>query len=263
MSFNLTGKNILVTGGGGTGVGKGICEVLSGLGATILLNEKKSGDAEQAAKNYPGAISAGADITVEDEVEQMFSEIKNRVGVLHGLVNNAGIGLIKPAYKASSEEFDHVFSTDVKGLWHVSKLFANQLIENNLPGSIVNISSVHAHSTVPKYAIYASAKSAVEGLTRGLAVELGQYNIRVNAIGPGYVYSQQSMDLISTWAEDPMEWVKAHTSDQQVLNYEIQPEDCGYTAAFLLSELSRSVTGQTIYVDNGSTSLLYNRSFTE
>ena len=130
-------------------------------------------------------------------------------------------------------------------------------------GGIVNISSVHAFATHSKYAIYSSAKSAVEGLTKGMAYELGKHNIRVNAIGPGYVHAEQNYDLIKTWTDDPQGWVDYFVNNYQVSPEFIQPVDCGNTAAFLLSDLSRSITGQTIYVDRGTTIMLMNRDFTE
>lgn len=261
--MNLTGKNILVTGGGGVGVGGGICRILARCGARIILNELNPEDAEEAAKIYPDAIPVAADISNYKEVTAMFSDIEQKVGRLHGLVNNAGIGLSKLAHVTTEREFNRLYDVDIKGLWQVSKIFVDQLIKENRPGNIVNISSIHAHSTMPRYAIYASVKSAVEGLTRGMAVELGPHSIRVNAVAPGYVHAEQNYDLIKTWTDDPLQWVKDYIEDQQVLFYEIEPEDCGNVVAFLLSDLSRAITGQTVYVDNGTTSLLYNRNSTE
>lgn len=261
--MDLTGKNILVTGGGGVGVGAGVCEILSRCGATVILNELHLEDAKTAAKKYPKAIPVAADIRKKEEITAMFRDIHDNVGILHGLVNNAGVGLSKLAHEATEEEFSQLYDTDIKGVWQVSRAFVNQLLDVKQPGNIVNISSVHAHSTISKYAIYASCKSAVEGLTRGMAVELGPHNIRVNAVGPGYVHSDQNYDLIKTWSDDPQQWVQDLKKDQQVLFFDIEPEDCGNVVAFLLSDLSRAVTGQTIYVDNGSINLLYNRYFTE
>src|SRR5690606_14204073 len=128
------------------------------------------------------------DVSRYADVEAMFNRLEKEVGLIHGLVNNAGIGLSKPFHEASEEVFDNLYDVDVKGVWIISKFFVRQLLKNNSPGSIVNVSSVHARSAIWRYAIYASAKSAVEGLTRGMAVELGKHEIRVNAIAPGYVH---------------------------------------------------------------------------
>ena len=194
--MNLTGKNILVTGGGGFGVGAGICQALSEYGARLIINEISEEKMRAVSGTYPDAVTVIADIGKSLEVEALFIYLENEVGVIHGLVNNAGIGLSKPAHEVSEQEFDNLYHVDMKGVWMMSKLFVKQLLKNKSAGNIVNVSSVHAHSTIQRYAIYASAKSAVEGVTRGMAVELGKYDIRVNAIAPGYVHAEQNYDLI-------------------------------------------------------------------
>lgn len=250
--MNLSGKNILITGGGNFGVGSGMCKALSQYGARLLINEPTMEQLEPVLKQYPDAIPAVADISKADEVKSMFDFLKKEVGTVHGLVNNAGIGLSKPVYEVTEEEFDRLYGVDVRGLWLVSKYFVRQLLENKMSGNIVNVSSIHAHSTMERYAIYASAKSAVEGLTRGMAIDLGKYNIRVNAIAPGYVHAEQNYALIGSLTSDSKAWIKQYIEEEQVIPRAIQPEECGYVAAFLLSDLSSSVTGQTIHTDNGS-----------
>ncbi|RYE18562.1 MAG: SDR family oxidoreductase [Sphingobacteriales bacterium] len=261
--MDFKGKNILVTGGGGVGVGAGVCAVLSRLGATVILNELRLEDAITAAKKYPDTIPVAADIRKEEEITAMFADIKDKVGILHGLVNNAGIGLSKLSHEATESEFMRLYDTDIKGVWQVSKAFVNQLLAAKQPGNIVNISSVHTYATIAKYALYASCKSAVEGLTKGMAVEVGPHNIRVNAVAPGYVHAEQNYELLRSLTADPHKWVEEVKTDHQALFNEVEPEDCGNVVAFLLSDLSKAVTGQTIYTDNGSIHLLYNRSFTE
>lgn len=257
--MDLTDKKILVTGAGGVGVGGGVCQALVNFGATIILNEIDLEKAEAAVKKYPKAIPIAADIGDPEQVSDMFEHISKKIGVLDGLVNNAGVGLSTVAHEAREEEFDRLYDIDIKGVWRVSKAFVRQLLDAGRIGNIVNISSVNAHSTISPYAIYASAKSAVEGLTRGMAVELGPHNIRVNAIGPGLVHAEQNDELIRSWSDDPQKWVRDIVMGEQVLLHPIEPVDCGNAVAFLLSDLSRAITGQVIYVDKGTTSLLFNR----
>ncbi|TAM93369.1 MAG: SDR family oxidoreductase [Chitinophagaceae bacterium] len=251
--MELKERNILVTGGGGYGVGEGVCNALISFGARLIVNEINEEKAKIARGKYPGCIVVTADIRKQAELENMFLYLEKEVGVIHGLVNNAGVGLSKPAHEASKEEFDGLYDVDIRGVWMVSKLFVRQLLQNNTNGNIVNVSSVHAHATMPRYAIYASAKSAVEGLTRGMAIELGKYNIRVNAIAPGYVHAEQNYALISTWTDNPKQWVQDYIENEQAIPIAIQAIDCGNAAAFLLSDLSKSITGQTLCVDNGDT----------
>lgn len=244
-------------------MGAGVCQALVNFGANVILNELNLEKALAAVEKYPGAIPIAADIGDSVQVAAMFEEIADKVGILHGLVNNAGVGLSKVAHQVSEEEFDELYAVDIRGVWNTSKRFVNQLLQGGQTGNIVNISSVNAHATMSRYAVYASAKSAVEGLTRGMAVELGPFNIRVNAVGPGYVHAEQNYDLISTWSDDPKKWVKDFVKDQQVLLHDIEPIDCGNAVSFLLSDLSKAITGQTLYVDKGTTSLLFNRFATE
>ncbi len=261
--MDLSNKNILVTGAAGFGVGHGVAVALSKMGARVIINARNLEKAQAVANKLPNAMAVAADITNKTQVDAMFATLAKQVGVIHGLVNNAGIGLSKEAHKVTDQEFDNLYNIDVRAVWKLSKLFANQLIENNTEGSIINISSVHASATISKYAIYASAKSAVEGLTKGMAIELGKHNIRVNAVAPGYVHAEQNLELIKTFADDPKLWVERHTRDYQSLPFEIQAEDCGNVVGFLASECSRAITGQVIYVDNGTTAMLYNNSFIE
>jgi len=261
LNINLSNKNILVTGAAGTGIGSGICDVLATAGAFIIINDLDQEKVDTAVKKYTNAIGIVGDISKPKDVENIYNEIKQRCGIVHGLVNNAGIGLSKKAHLASVEEFDALYNVDVRGVWLMSKAFVSQLKSNNQKGNIVNISSIHAQATLSKYAIYASAKSAVNGLTKGMSVELGKEGIRCNAVAPGYVHAEQNEKLIGSWSDDPIKWVEELRTDYQSLSDEITAKDCGNAVAFLLSDCSKSITGQTLVVDAGSVNLIYANSF--
>lgn len=262
MQIDLKGKNILVTGGAGDGLGQGICEAIDQSGGRVIVNDLNLEFAQKAALKYKNAFAVEGDISKVDDVNLMFDKIKDELGLVHGIVNNAGIGLGKNAQDASEEEFNRLYDVDVKGIWIVSRAFVKQLLESKEVGNIVNISSVQAFATMHRMALYAGAKSAVNGLTRGLAVELGQHNIRCNAVAPGLVISEQTHNIVGRMVKDPAKWIEDHKSDHQCLNFFSSARDCGNVVAFLLSELSRSITGQTIQVDNGTTNLLYNNEYT-
>jgi NAD(P)-dependent dehydrogenase (short-subunit alcohol dehydrogenase family) len=260
--LSLKGKSILVTGGAGIGVGSGICQAIDLLGGNLVVNDLSQERADKAASQYQHAIAICADISNPDDIARMFTQLEAQGITLDGLVNNAGVGLSQFAHNATEVEFDRLLGIDLRGVWMVSKAFTHHVLKaGKKTGSIVNISSVHAKATMARYALYASAKSGVEGLTRGLAVELGPMNIRCNALAPGYVHSEQNIDLIKTWAEDPEQWIESHSVNQQALEFRIEPLDCGWLAAFLLSDLSRAITGQVIPIDAGMTALIYNKDF--
>ncbi len=261
LHLDFTGKRYLVTGGAGVGVGAGICEAIAECGGQLIINDLDIEKTNKAVQRYPNAIAAPGDICNPKDVDRIFASIKERYGVIHGLVNNAGVGLRKRAHEVDESEFDLLYNIDVKGVWLMTKAFAKQLIAHDEVGHLVNISSVHAHKTTPNHAIYSSAKSAVEGLTRGMSVELGELGIRCNAVAPGYVDSEQNRSAVASWSDDPKQWEKEQKDEYQSLRQMITARDCGNAVVFLLSDLARSVTGQTLKVDAGFTNLLYANSF--
>ena len=261
MTIDLSGKTILVTGGGGTGVGSGVCEAVAAAGARLLINDVRATEAEAAAQRYPNAFAVPGDISLPEEVRRMFAVINENYGPIHGLVNNAGVGLTKPFQEATIPEFERLYGINVQGMWMMSRAFVNQLTDPTIGGCIVNVSSIHGKRTSDHYVLYAGTKAAVEGLTRGMAVELGKAGIRCNAIGPGYVHAEQNYELLQNLADDPHQWVETYRTEYQSMPSLIESRDCGNVAAFLLSDLSRAITGQVIYVDRGITSMLFTRSF--
>ena len=261
MTINLSGQTILVTGGAGTGVGSGVCEAIAASGARLLINDIRASEAEQTARKYSNAFAVPGDISQPEEVQRMFDEIKQQYGLVHGLVNNAGVGLTKPFREVEVPEFDHLYGINVRGTWLMSRAFVYQLREANAEGSIVNVSSIHAKAGSDNYVLYAGTKAAIEGLTRGMAVELGKQGVRCNAIGPGYVHAEQNYELLKNISHDPHQWVDTYRTEYQTMPQLIEARDCGNVVAFLLSDLSRAITGQVIYVDRGITSMLFAQSF--
>lgn len=262
MQIDLKGKNILVTGGAGDGLGQGICEAVDQAGGRVIVNDLTLNMARSVAAKYRDALAVEGDISKADDVSRMFEKLKSTCDTIHGVVNNAGIGLGKNAIDASESEVDRLYEVDVKGIWMVCRAFVKQLQAAGEVGNIVNISSIQSMATMHRMAIYAGLKSAVNGMTKGLAVELGQYGIRCNAVAPGLVYSAQTLHMIGKWTPDPGKWIEDHKTDHQCLDFFTSALDCGNVVVFLLSDLSRSITGQTICVDNGTSNLLYNNEYT-
>lgn len=261
MSKLLTGRNVLITGAGGDGVGGGVCEVAHREGARLFINDLDADRARAAAARYPGATGVPGDVSKASEIDRMFKQIAGMGVILDGLVNNAGVGLARRSHRTEEADFDRLYGVDVRGMFMVTRAFLRQLLPAKRPGSIVNISSVHARMTIAQYTLYAGAKAAVEGLTRGWAVELGADRIRCNAVAPGYVHAEQNLALIKNWAPDPRAWVDEQIRDQQAVPLEITPADCGNAVVFLLSDSSRCITGQSLCVDCGTTILLYPKNF--
>ncbi len=259
--MDLTGKAILVTGGGGDGVGRGVCEAVVDAGGLLLVNDLTKERAEAAAGRYDKAVPLPGDVSKPQDVAEIFRSAARHCDHVAGLVNSAGIGLVRRAHEADESDFDRLHYTDLRAVWLTSRAFIQQALHAAKPAHIVNVSSVHSHATVPGYAIYSAAKGGVDALTRGLAVEYGNHGIRCNAVAPGYVHSEQNIPLIRTWTNDPEAWIERYTKNYQALLQRIEPIDCGRLVVFLLSDAARCITGQIIRIDCGSTAMLYDKDF--
>jgi NAD(P)-dependent dehydrogenase (short-subunit alcohol dehydrogenase family) len=260
--WQLTDRTYLVTGAGGDGVGEGVCRAIRAAGGKLVLNDIDPAAATEAGERHSAVLAVPGDVSKEQDVADLFSAIAERGVVLDGIVNNAGIGLRRFAHEATLAEVERLFAVDLRGVWLVSRAFVEHRSQRDGPSSIVNIASVHAMATMRRFAVYAAAKAAVVGLTRGMAVELGDRRVRCNAIAPGFVQTRESLSRVGTWAKDAQHWADEHRRNHQVLDQEIKPDDCGWAAVFFLSDASRSITGQTLAVDAGLTAMLYEKDFT-
>jgi len=161
------------------------------------------------------------------------------------LINNAGIQVRKPALEFTLEEWSDVITLHLT----VSFFMAHAVVPGMIQlggGKIINIASINSMMAVPNVIAYTAAKSGVAGLTRSMAVEWSQYNIRANAIGPGFFRTKLTEKLFED--EEKTKWVIGRTP----MNRLGEPEnDLGYVAVFLASEASSYITGQTIFVDGG------------
>lgn len=252
---------VVVTGAGGHGVGSGVCDALAERGARIVLNDVDRDGVQAAAERYEDAIAVAADLRTAEGIDRVLDAAIAEFGVVDALVNNAGIGLSRPAHLAEEADFDRLFSLNVRGMWLASKAFAAHRIAQGGGGAIVNISSVHAQHTQNGYALYAASKGAVEGLTRGMSVELGPHGIRCNAVAPGAVLDERFADRYGV-GDDAVGWIRRHAAEQQVIARALGPADVGRVVAFLASDEAWAVAGQTITVDAGLSTLLYDRVFT-
>jgi len=252
----LAGRTVMIAGAAGNGVAAGLRSTITTAGARLVLIDSNLDALDAAGQQYEDGITIQADIAHESQLDSAFAELARRGVVLDGLVNNAGIGMNKLVTAVSTEEFDQVMAVDLRGTWLVSKHFGRQAE----PGSaIVNISSVHARASQFGHAVYAAAKAGVEGLTRGIALDLGPLGIRCNAVAPGLVRADQNAALFAAVTADPEQYHRRHNSEHQALLHQIDTDDVGWAVTFLLSDLARSITAQTLAVDAGMSAMLYDR----
>lgn len=244
----LTGKVTIVTGAS-KGIGAGIAKALGAAGAAVVVNYASSKEgADRVVGEITGnggkAIAVQGDVSKAADVKRLFNETKKAFGSLDLLVNNAGVFEFEPIEAVTEDEFHREFNTNVLG----SILTIQEALKHFGPdgGSIINISSVASMSPVPNSVVYAASKSALDSITRELAVELGPRKIRVNTIAPGGVETE-GVHRIGFIGSDFERQMVAETP----LGRFGQPEDIARVAVFLASEDAGWVTGERITVSGG------------
>lgn len=251
----------IVTGGAGFGIGHGISEALGAAGWNLVVTDRDvtrgSAFAERMRKNGTSVELVVTDVTALDAPLRAVDAALKIFGRLDGLVNNVGVGLVKKAGDVTDEEFQALFNVDFMSSFRFARAALPALIKSR--GAVVNIGSVHAKLASPKYALYAATKSALDAFTRGLAVDYGDCGVRANIVHPGLVSSPQNEALLANLVPDPKKWVAEFVSERQCLPELVTAREVGDLVAFLLGPNSRSITGQSIYIDSGTTTLLWNR----
>ena len=243
----LEGKVALVTGAS-KGIGAGVALSLAKEGAAVAVNYASDREgADRVVEKIRAAggksIAVQGSVTSSEEIEHFFNETEKQLGDVNVLVNNAGVFAYLPLQDINEKEFHRQFDTNVLGLLLTSKRAAKRFGETGC--CIINIGSVASALTPPASSIYAATKSAVDGITRVLAKELGPRNVRVNSINPGVI------DTEGARAMDAYEQVANATKALTPLGRTGMPQDIGLIAAFLASGDARWLTGEIIFGSGG------------
>jgi glucose 1-dehydrogenase len=260
----LVGKTAIVTGGS-SGIGQAIATRLGNEGVNVAINYVGRPDGAFATKE---AIDAGleacvdavnscsqpsraivveADVSDEASVEQMFADVRAEFGTVDFLVNNAGIQVARETDMLDAAAFDRVIAVNLRGSFLCAREQIRQLLVDDRPGSIVNVSSVHQLIPKPKFLGYSVSKGGMQNLTRTLALEYAGRGIRVNGIGPGATVTP----INRAWIDDPEK--RAMVTSHIPMGRAGDAEEMAAVAAFLLSDEAGYITGQTIFVDGGLT----------
>lgn len=243
---------ILVTGGS-SGIGASTVELLAERGSNVICADVNESSADALAdklnsRGLPGKVHPSyLDVTDDVSILRMFDDLKDAKILPTGLVNCAGINLRERAGQVTRNDWDRVIDVNLRGTFEVSNEFAARLIAGNQNGQIVNLASMLAHYGAPGLASYSASKGGVMALTRTLAVEWAPHGIRVNAVSPGYIMTAMAEQVLSSGAY--AEQLLARTPMGRLGSV----TDIAPVIAFLLSEESAFVTGQTLPVDGGIT----------
>ena len=242
----LAGKVALITGGArGQGAEEG--RLFAAEGATVVLTDVLDDEGRATAEAIDGATYHHLDVSSEPEWETVVESIMDAHGRLDVLVNNAGIDLIEPLLDTTMEQFDRVVAINQAGTFLGMRTVARTLVAAELPGSIVNISSVAGLEGVKGHGAYTGSKFAVTGLTRVAAREWGRYGIRVNSVHPGFIETPMTADVRAM--TDP--GIRAKLERNIPLGRVGQSADIASMVLFLASDESSYCTGQAFVVDGG------------
>ena len=252
----LDGKVAIVTGGA-SGIGRSTVETFVAEGARVVIADlSEDGIGEVVSSLGHNSVDGVAmDVRDEDSVKALVDQTVRRFGRLDIAFNNAGIGGFSPIQDYPREDWDRVIGVCLTGVFLCMKHEAAQLIKQGEGGSIINTASLNAMQPAQGFAAYCAAKGGVSMLTKVGALELGQYQIRVNAVGPGLIETPLTTGLRSVPGleeafvqESPMGRVGT-------------PQDVANLVTFLAGDDSTLISGQTYYIDGGANMKKYPEMF--
>ncbi|MDQ1679064.1 MAG: 3-oxoacyl-[acyl-carrier protein] reductase [Actinomycetota bacterium] len=250
--MRFTGKVAVVTGAA-QGIGAATARLLAAEGASVgivdLTAERGQPVVDEITTGGGVAVAFGCDVSDQSSVDRMAAAVVERFGRLDILVNNAGITRDNLLFKMSKDDWDAVLSINLTGVFLCSQAAQRYMVEQR-SGKIVNLSSRSALGNRGQVN-YAATKAGVQGLTATMALELGPFNINVNAVAPGYVATSMTAATatrVGASPEEHQERAAANTPLRRVG----RPEEIASVIAFLASDDASYVSGQTLYVNGGA-----------
>lgn len=245
--FRLDGDVALVTGAG-RGLGRAMAEALAEAGADVVVTARTVDAVEETARRIRAlgrrSIAVPADVTVEENLDALVAKALSEFGKVDVLVNNAGTTARHPAEDFPLDEWDRVMDVNIRSVFSLTNRVV-QSMKRTGGGRIINIASLLSEIGVPLIPPYAASKGAIRQLTKAWAVEWAKYNIRVNAIGPGYIRTEMTEPLYHD--KERYDRVMSRVAIKRWGT----PDDLKGAAVFLASRASSYVTGQVIYIDGG------------
>lgn len=252
-NFDLTGKTALVTGSS-RGIGKALATALAQAGAKVAIHGRTEATAQATAEEISAATGAETfavtfDVTSESEVAEGIKTLEEKWGTPDILVNNAGMQKRAKFSEFPLDDWQELLQVNLTSAFLVSRALASGM-EKRGSGKIINIGSVQSQLARPSITPYSATKGGIVMLTKGLCADLSPLGIQVNAIAPGYFATELTQALVDD--EEFSAWVASRTPAGRWGKV----EDLGGAAVFLASEASDFITGQTLYVDGGMTSVI-------
>jgi NAD(P)-dependent dehydrogenase (short-subunit alcohol dehydrogenase family) len=245
-------QRVLITAGA-AGIGREFARAFAASGARVFVCDIDSNALEAIAKEIPGLIAQTCDMARRADIERMVPDAVRRLGGLDVLINNVGIaGLTLPVADYPPDDWDKVVAINLTAMFDVTRLAIPHLKQSKA-GVIINMSSVAGRHGFANRSPYATTKWGVIGFTKTLAVELGEWGIRANAIAPGAVEGDRIERIFANRAQfsgRSIDEVRAEAMAAQSIKAMIDPADIAALAVFLASDAAKSISGQVLPIDN-------------
>ncbi len=245
-------QRVLITAGA-AGIGREFARAFAAEGAKVFICDIDEKSLGELAKEIPGLVAKRYDMSARAEIERMVPGAIASLGGLDVLINNAGIaGLTLPVDQYPPDDWDKVIAVNLTAMFDVTRLAIPHLKQSKA-GCIINMSSIAGRYGFANRSPYAATKWGVIGFTKTLAIELGSFGIRANAIAPGAVDGERIQRVFRGRAQisgRSTEEVRKEAFSQQSIDGFIDPQDIAQLAVFLASDAAKSISGQVIPIDN-------------
>lgn len=248
MIENLLKDKVVLITGASSGIGKQTAIFFSQQGAKVIITGRNQDRLTETFNNLQGDnhFSLCANLDSPDDIEQLIKSAVSEMGLLDGVVHCAGVQKTLPIKVLKENHFDEIFNANVKSAQFLAKSISRKGRFNPQGLSLIFLSSVAAVCGEPAISTYAASKAALQGLSKSLALELARLKVRVNCIAPGHVQTEMAKEFSQQLTSEQYMAI----ADKHPLGLGT-PKDVAYAAAFLISDMSRWVTGTTLYVDGG------------
>ncbi|HZP86363.1 MAG TPA: SDR family NAD(P)-dependent oxidoreductase [Burkholderiales bacterium] len=247
FSNSLAGKTALVTGAFG-GLGRHFASTLAKAGTAVGVVGRRIDEGQKFADEIRAqggrAFACAMDVTQADSVRAAFEQVAGALGPISVLVNNAGVAITKPFLDVSEDDWASVVDVNLTGAWRVAQAGARHMRDAKQAGSIINVASITGLRVAGAISAYVASKAGLIQLTKAMALELARYNIRVNALAPGYIETDINRDFFASEA--------GQTLIKRIPQRRIgKPEELEGPLLLLASDASSYMTGSVIVADGG------------
>ena len=239
--INFKNKKILITGATG-GIGNALVKKFVSLEGQVLATGTKTEKLEELKKNFPNLNILKFDISDHSKIEEFIENVSSQLSGLDILINNAGLNMDNLSLRMKDEEWKKVIDVNLGSTFFLCKHAIKKMLKKKY-GKIVNITSVVGHTGNLGQANYAASKAGIIGMSKSLAIEYAKKNITINCVSPGFIQSKMTDNIVEN--------IKAVLTSRIPMGKLGVGEDVSNTVAFLSSDASSYITGETIHVNGG------------